>query len=164
MAEIHFTQKGFLFTSDPDDMKPDQIHQWLSTRSYWAQEITPQKVEESMKHSFCIGILNQDQQIGFGRLVTDYSVFAYLADIFVLEEYQGQGLGKILIQSMLDLPWMKSLRKIMLATLDAQSFYQNLGFSPLLIPDRYMEINRSELKKPPLVQKESAEDRPEPKA
>lgn len=148
MEEIHFERDGIVYSSRQEDLKIDQVHAWLSQRSYWAQGISKEKLVQSLNHSFCLSLLEGDRQIAFGRLITDYTVFAYLADIFVLEEYQGKGLGFQLVNTFLELPWMKEMRKIMLATLDAQSFYSRLGFKALLVPDRYMEINRSRLVRP----------------
>lgn len=154
MTPISIEKNGFIFSSNPGDINLDQVHEWLTRRSYWAQGISKERVAQSIQHSYCLSVLENGphgRQVGFGRLITDYTVFAYLADIFVLEEYQGKGLGFQLVKTLIELPWMKEIRKIMLATLDAQSFYAKLGFQPLLVPDRYMEINRSNLKKPSLT-------------
>ncbi len=156
MKEIYFEKDGLIYSSRHEDIKTDQVLAWLNQRSYWAQDLSEEKLIQSLRHSFCLSLLEGERQIGFGRLITDYAVFAYLADIFILEEYQGKGLGTQMIKTFLELPWIKDMRKIMLATLDAQSFYARLGFKPLLVPDRYMEINRSCLREP------GAQDKAEP--
>ena len=103
------------------------IHAYLSTSSYWAQGRSRAEVERSLAHSLCFGLFTPARQIGFGRVVTDYTVFGYLADIFVLPGYQGQGLGTRLVQAMLEHPDIRGLR-LLLRTRDAHAFYASLGF------------------------------------
>ena len=88
----------FRIGTDPDELDVAVIHRYLSTESYWAQEIPVAVVEKAIANSLCFGIYKDNQQIGFARLVTDKATFAYLADVFVLEEYRGQGLSKWLME------------------------------------------------------------------
>jgi GNAT superfamily N-acetyltransferase len=103
------------------------IHRFLSTSSYWAQGRSREDVERSIANSLCFGAFVPDGQIGFGRVVTDYTVFGYLADIFVVAEWRGRGIGKRLVSAMLGHPDLKALR-LFLRTRDAQTFYASLGF------------------------------------
>jgi len=116
------------------------IHDFLRS-SYWAQAIPREIVTRALENSLCFGLFHNGKQIGFGRVVTDHATFAYLADVFVIDGYQGLGLGKWLISCVLDHPELQGLRRWLLATLDAQGLYQQHGFVPLRNPERFMEIN-----------------------
>ncbi len=113
------------------------IHQYL-TQSYWAKNIPFHIVEKSIEGSYCTGLYHEEEQIGFARLVTDYATFAYLADVFVVEEYRGKGLAKEILQFIMELDWVKRLRNVMLATHDAHDLYKPYGFTTLTHPTRYM--------------------------
>lgn len=117
----------------------DVIHQFLR-QSYWAKGIPRSVVAKSIEHSLCFGVYEGDRQIGFGRVITDFATFAYISDVFILDAYRGQGLGKRLIQAMRDHPDLQGLRRWMLGTDDAHGLYQQFGFSPLRHPERLMEI------------------------
>jgi GNAT superfamily N-acetyltransferase len=83
-----------------------------------------------------------DRQVGFARVITDYAVFAYLADVFILEAYRGRGLAKWLIACIVSHPELQNLRRWMLATKDAQGLYAQYGFNPLNKPERFMEASQ----------------------
>jgi len=142
MKRIEFFYKGYLITSDIEKMNPEAVHQWLSEKSYWAKKISFDMVKQSMEHSFCLAILHETKQVGFARLITDYTTFAYLVDVFIGEEHQGRGLGKKLMETLLEQGWVKGLRRIMLATLDAHGLYEQFGFVVPAFPERFMEISR----------------------
>ncbi|MBS1783345.1 MAG: GNAT family N-acetyltransferase [Bacteroidetes bacterium] len=143
MTPICIQFKDYTITSDKSVMDISQIHHWLSHKSYWAQNIPFETVKQAFDHSFCIGAMQHTQQIAFARLVTDYATFGYLADVYVLESHQGKGIGKMMLSQMLNQLWVKGLRRIMLATLDAHDLYKTLGFLHTAFPERFMEINRS---------------------
>ena len=118
----------------------DLIHSYLSERSYWAKGRARQEVEISIENSLCFGIYNeQDQMVGFARVVTDRIIFAYLMDVFILEEYRGRGLGKMLMNNIMKSSELKQIKKWLLATADAQGLYQKYGFTPLAHPEILME-------------------------
>jgi GNAT superfamily N-acetyltransferase len=119
--------EGFEVSTDRSRLDVALIHRFLSTSSYWAQGRSRQDVERSIANSLCFGAFVPGGQIGFGRIVTDYTVFGYLADIFVIAEWQGKGIGRRLVSAMLAHPDVKGLRLI-LRTRDAQTFYASLGF------------------------------------
>lgn len=132
---------GYTVTTRQDRMDVDAIQAYLA-QSYWATGIDRATVEQAMRHSLCFGLFHYDRQIGYARLVTDTVRFAYLMDVYVLEPYQGQGLGQWLIQCVLDHPQINGLRRVLLTTLDAQEFYRKLGFVELDHPERWMQIFR----------------------
>jgi GNAT superfamily N-acetyltransferase len=130
---------GFLVSSDPSRLDVDAIHAYL-TRSYWARGIPRQLVARSLEHSLCFGLYDGTRQVGFARTVTDRATFAYLADVYVLEEYRGRGLGKWLVECVMSHPELEGLRRWVLVTRDAHGLYRALGWSPLGDPSSYMEI------------------------
>lgn len=115
------------------------IHRFLSTESYWARGVPQETVEQSLRHSFCTGVFSGSEQAGFARLITDYTTFAYLADVYILEAHRGKGLSKMLMQHLMDLEWTQKLRRMMLVTNDAHSLYSRFGFHAPEFPERVME-------------------------
>jgi N-acetylglutamate synthase-like GNAT family acetyltransferase len=128
-----------------ENMDIAAIHHFLSKESYWAKGIPLETLETSLKNSFCVGVFDDKIQVGFARFITDYATFAYLADVYVLEEYRGKGLSKMLIKYIMDLEWTKGLRRMLLATLDAHSLYKRFGFHTPENPESLMEIKRNNL-------------------
>ncbi len=142
MKPVKIEYKGYTITTDKTEMQPEAIHKWLTEQSYWSKHIPFDIVKTSFDNSFCIGILKNNEQVGYGRLITDYATFAYLADVYVTEPHRGIGLSKKMMEILLEQDWVKGLRKIMLATLDAHGLYAQYGFTPMVISERYMEISR----------------------
>lgn len=129
-----------LFSSDKTKLQLNVIHTYLSKESYWAQNIPFDIVKKSMEGSICFGIYLKDKQIGYARVVTDHATFGYLADVFILEAHRGNGLSKQLMQFIMAHPNLQGLRRMMLATKDAQGLYKQFGFTALAMPERIMEI------------------------
>ncbi|NSL86293.1 GNAT family N-acetyltransferase [Chitinophaga sp. Mgbs1] len=121
------------------------IHRFLDQDSYWAKGISYELVENSLSGSFCMGAFIDDRQVGFGRLITDYHTFGWLADVFVLPEYRGKGISRQLLAFLLEQPWAKRLRRIMLNTLDAHGLYRQYQFESLHNPQLLMEIYRPDV-------------------
>ncbi len=115
------------------------IHKYLSTESYWAVGRDVEVVQRSIDNSLPFGIYKAGEQVGFGRVVTDYATFAWMADVFILEEYRGQGLSKWLVEVMLEHPQLQGFRRWVLATKDAHELYRKYGFQDLKRPERWME-------------------------
>jgi GNAT superfamily N-acetyltransferase len=115
------------------------IHDYLSRRSYWAQGRSLEVVRRAIENSLNFGVFRQSQQIGFARVVTDYATFAWLADVFVLEEYRGRGLSKWLMEVIMTHPQLQGFRRWVLATRDAHELYRRYGFTDLQDPSRWME-------------------------
>ena len=137
---IESWQKGeFEISTDRQRLDREMIHDFLSHQSYWAQGRSLEVVNRCIEHSLSFGIYRGTQQIGFARVVTDYATFAWLADVFVLEEYRGQGLGKWLIEVILTHPRLQGFRRWALATKDAHELYRSFGFNELMKPERWME-------------------------
>jgi GNAT superfamily N-acetyltransferase len=127
-------------STDPARLDVEFIHDFLTNRSYWAPGISRELVERSIRHSLCFGVYTAaGQQVAFARIISDRATFAYLCDVFVLEEYRGQGISKQLMQYITDHPELQGLRRCMLGTRDAHSLYEQFGFTALANPQRFME-------------------------
>nr|WP_318379056.1 GNAT family N-acetyltransferase [uncultured Enterobacter sp.] len=120
----------FLISTDKEKLDVHAVHQYL-TRSTWAKGIDLETVIASTENSLNFGIYHDDSQIGFARLITDYATFAYLCDVYVLEQYQGDGLGKWLMECIHDHPVFAKLRRIMLFTTTAPWLYEKFGYEPV---------------------------------
>jgi GNAT superfamily N-acetyltransferase len=120
------------------------IHGFL-TDSYWARGIPIDMVRRSIEGSLCFGIYEAGRQVGFARVISDYATFAYLADVFVLESHRGRGLSKQLMAAIMAHPQLQHLRRWLLATRDAHRLYEQFGFRPLAIPERFMEVHDPEV-------------------
>jgi GNAT superfamily N-acetyltransferase len=140
------TQEEFLFSTDKKKLDLKYIHSFLS-RSYWAKGIPLQLVESSVKNSLCIGIYVHSKQIGFARVITDYTTFGWLADVFVDDHFRSKGLSKTLMTFILSFEEFRLLRRFMLATRDAHGLYAQFGFKPLPSPDRFMELHQPDVYK-----------------
>lgn len=93
-----------------------------------------------MRSSICFGVFEGEKQVGFARVVSDRTTFAYVCDVFVLESHQGKGLGTWLMQCVVRHPELQGLRRWHLTTRDAHSLYRKVGFTLLSKPERHMEV------------------------
>ncbi|MFI5315254.1 MAG: GNAT family N-acetyltransferase [Myxococcota bacterium] len=117
-------------TTDRAALDLDSIHAALA-QTYWARGISRERVAKSLGESLCFGMFADGRQIGFARVVTDRATFAYLCDVYVLEEFRGRGLGKRLIESVRAHPDLRDLRRFVLWTRDAHGLYGHFGFTRL---------------------------------
>lgn len=124
-----------------EHMDVTMIHRFLSEDSYWAKNIPYELVDHSLSHSFCVGAFVHGEQIGFGRVITDYYTFGWFADFFVLPAYQGKGIAKKILSHILEQPWSKRLRRKMLNTSDAHGLYRQFHFKNLANPSNILEIH-----------------------
>ena len=114
------------------------VHAFLRD-SYWAQGRSLETVERSIRNSLCFGVYTADgKQIAFARVITDRAVFAYLADVFVVPEFRGRGVSKLLMRTILAHPDLQTLRSFHLGTRDAHGLYSQFGFGPVREPQRLM--------------------------
>ncbi len=137
---LEIVDNGFVFSDDKQKIDVIAVHHYLSTQSYWAQNIPMETVKKSIENSLCFGIYKEGKQVGFARWITDKATFAWLADVYVDEIYRKQGLSKKLMSLMLFHPDLQGLRRYMLATLDAHGLYAQFGFEAIEHPDRLMGI------------------------
>ena len=134
----------YLISTDPAKLDLDAIHAYLSRKSYWAEGISRRRLHTALEHSLPFGMYHNGHQVGFARAISDFSTFAYLADVYIDDDYRGRGLSKLLLEAVLAHPRLKRLRRWMLGTRDAHGLYAQLGFIPLEEPVRWMELADSE--------------------
>ena len=130
----------FTISTDKSRLHFGVIQSFLANDSYWAKKRTSEQTKTAIENSICFGLYHNDRQIGFARVVSDQATFAYLGDVFVLEEFRGQGLSKWLMETIIAHPELQGLRRWLLATRDAHGLYEQYGFGPLMRPDRWMEL------------------------
>jgi N-acetylglutamate synthase-like GNAT family acetyltransferase len=128
-------REEFTISTDPSRLDVDAIADMLS-RSYWANKRTHEQLERALSNSLVFGLFDGSHQIGLARIISD---FAYLCDVIIHEEYRGQGLGKWLMETVHSHPDLQDLRRWFLATRDAHGLYSQYGWTPLNVPERWME-------------------------
>ena len=139
---------SFSISTDAARLDIAAIHAYL-TRSSWAEGIDIETVRTAVANSLNFGVYDGGQQIGFARLATDFATFGYLCDVYVLEAYQQQGLGRWLIQCCQAHPLLARLRKIMLVTTTAPWLYQKFGYEPVNRENYVWQIARPDIYKQP---------------
>ena len=127
-----------VISTDRQRLDIDAVHRYLAS-SYWAAGMPRAVLERGIENSLTFGIYHGDRQAGFARVITDLATYAYLSDVFVLEEYRGQGLSKWLMECVLDHPDLQGLRRFALFTRDAQGLYERYGFMPARGSSTYLE-------------------------
>lgn len=132
-------QGDFEISTDPARLQLDAVAAALAV-SYWAVDRSRATIERALANSLCFGLYLQDRQVGLARVITDRATFAYLCDVYVLEDYRGRGLGRWLIATVLSHPDLHGLRRWSLATRDAHGLYRKVGFQALKTPENWMEI------------------------
>ncbi|MGA7514776.1 MAG: GNAT family N-acetyltransferase [Candidatus Sulfotelmatobacter sp.] len=138
-AVMEYRRGDFLISTSRERLDLDVIHGFL-TNCYWAKGIPRDVVARSIEHALCFGIYDgEGAQIGFARVISDFSTIAYVGDVFVLETHRGRGLGKWLMQCIIEHPALQNLRRWILTTRDAHGLYSQFGFTPVKAPERFME-------------------------
>jgi GNAT superfamily N-acetyltransferase len=140
MQVVEWRKGSFLVSTAPALLDVGMIHRFL-TGCYWAKGIPKKVVARSIENSLCFGLYASGRQVGFARVISDYATYAYLGDVFVLEDQRGRGLGKWLMQCIMRHPQLQGLRRWSLVTRDAHTLYSQFGFGPLKSPARHMEIH-----------------------
>jgi len=113
-----------------------KLYAWLND-AYWARTRSQELIDKSLAQSLCFSAWIEDEMVGFARVVTDYSTFAWLCDVFVDHAHRGKGVGKALVRKAMEHPELQSARW-MLGTRDAHSLYEQFGFKNVPEPDRFM--------------------------
>jgi len=143
-AEHHRDQ--FTVSTDPAKLDLNAIHHFL-TNCYWSEGIPKEIVERAVRHSLCFGLYEEEKQIGFARVISDFTTYAYLCDVYVLESFRGKGLGTWLMSCVMKHPDLQGLRRFTLLTRDAHGLYQKFGFAAAKNPSRYMEVHVADIYK-----------------
>ncbi len=140
MEVIDHAFGDFLISTDKTRLDIVAIHDFLSKHSGWSDHIPFDRVKTSIDNSLNFGLFHQGKQIGFARVISDFSTIAYLGDIYVLDEYRGQGLSKELMDVVMGHPNLQGLRRWILLTSTADWLYEKYGFTKLPKPEVYMEL------------------------
>ena len=135
ILETH--RNNFTISTDPNRLDVDAIADMLA-RAYWAQGRTREMISRYLQYSLTFGLYDGSRQIGLARVVSDCTTFAWLCDVFIHEDYRGQGLGKWLLETVHSHPELQGLRRWMLATRDAHGLYKQFGWAPLGPPEFWM--------------------------
>lgn len=131
---------GYSINNDPSLLDIALITDFLANHTYWGQNRTEEIVRRSVENSLNFGVYFEGRQVGFARVITDCATFAWLCDVFILPEHRKSGLGKWLVDCVVNHPDLKPLRRLLLATRDAHELYRKYGgFQPLANVDRWME-------------------------
>ena len=148
-----YTRGNYFISTDPELMDLDSIFAFIS-RSYWGMGRPKEIMERAIQNSLCFGVFEMNlpggvgvresdrirRQVGLARVVSDHAVFAYLCDVYILEDCRRQGLGKWLMEVVRNYPNLQGLRRWALITIDAHDLYRRFGFTGLRSPDKWMEI------------------------
>ena len=132
--------KGFIISTDNSLIDFELVYSFIS-QSYWAKGIPVETMKKAIDNALCFGVYSTEgNQVGFARMITDKATFAYLADVFILENFRGLGLSKFLVENIVSHPELQGLRRIMLATKDAHGLYKQYGFKEIEYPEVLMQI------------------------
>jgi GNAT superfamily N-acetyltransferase len=135
---------GYELVADQSAIDADAAHAYLS-RSYWAKGIPVATVRRALANSLCVAIRHLGQQVAMARVVTDCATFAYLADVYVIEDHRGLGLSRVMLAHLHEHPQLQGLRRWMLMTRDAQGLYRQFGWKALANPAYAMELHDPEV-------------------
>src|SRR5579859_2475202 len=137
----------FSISTDTGYLDLETVARFLSESAYWALGRSAEQVRRSIDNSaVCFGVYagapteGPRRQVGFARLVSDMTTFAWLCDVFVLPEARGQGLGAWLVEVVVETVQAAGIRRVLLATRDAHGLYRQFGFEPLAEPQRWMAL------------------------
>jgi len=132
-------------TTDLSRMDLGRVHDWLARKSYWAGQMPRRVFDRALRGSLCFAAIKMDATVAFARVVSDRATFAYVADVFVDPAHRGAGIGKAVMAAVVAHPELQDLRLWVLATADAHGLYARYGFTPLAVPQRYMEWRDAEV-------------------
>jgi GNAT superfamily N-acetyltransferase len=137
-AILEYHKDGYTISTDKTRLDIPAIHRYLSDEAYWSPGIPAEIVERGIENSLCFGLYLGQTQTGFARVISDYASFAYLCDVFILQPYRSQGLGKWLMACVMAHPALQGLRNFLLFTKDAHGLYARYGFTQVADPGRIM--------------------------
>ncbi|CAG2534325.1 Acetyltransferase (GNAT) domain-containing protein [Maribacter dokdonensis] len=137
IRKVH--KNDFTISTDKNKLDVESIHKFLANETDWANGIPIQTLKTSIENSLNFGVYYKKKQIGFARIISDFSTIAYLGDVYILKEYRGKGLSKWLMKEITEHPNLQGLRRWILLTDTAEWLYKKYGFTALPNPQLYME-------------------------
>ena len=133
--------KGDLRITDQfDELDFDFIRKELCPENRWYSNYSQERLQACFKQSLTFSLFHGDKQIGFGRVITDYILVGYIADILISPEYRSRGLGKWLVQTITAHPKFVDLRRFILSTKSSNKLYKQANFKVLGEPEKHMEL------------------------
>ncbi|WP_082994775.1 MULTISPECIES: GNAT family N-acetyltransferase [Aquimarina] len=136
---MEVSKENYSISTDKNKLDVLLIYNFLTNESGWSDGISYDAVKVSIENSLNFGLYSEDKQIGYARVISDYSTIAYLGDIFILKEYRKLGLSKWLMETIMGHPNLQNLRRWILLTSTAEWLYEKYGFTKLPKPEIYME-------------------------
>jgi len=133
------TRRNYLLSTDRRKLNYAFISSNLQ-QQYWSTDLSKAQIRKSIDNSCAYGLYHNNIQIGFAKVLTDYVRFAYLSDVFIIDEYKGKGLSIFMLKGILEDPKLKGVKKWMLATRDAHGLYKKFGFTELKNPQSFMQL------------------------
>ena len=141
-----WVNKGFSISTNKEYLDVDLIHNFLNQEAYWSKGIPKETVKKSIENtSLNFGVYKGEigneviEQVGFARIITDLTTYAYLCDVFILTDYRKLGLSKWLMDIITNHSDLQGVRRFMLATNDAHVLYSKYGFEQMGSPERFMQ-------------------------
>lgn len=141
MTNLTLHKNDFTISTDKSKLDIGSIHTFLSTKAYWCLNIPRERVDTAIRNSLCFGVYHHTKQVGFARIISDYSTIAYLGDVYILEQYRGKGLSKWLMETIMSHPNLQGLRRWILLTGDAHELYRQFGWKDIADPSKWMELH-----------------------
>jgi len=141
IEDYEISRDGFEVSTRFSRLDLDTVHSYLA-HSYWKAGVPRELVEKGADNSLNFGLYHEDNQVGYARVVSDYVSFAFLFDVFILTEFRGRGLGKFLIDSVINCPHLRELRRFYLGTRDAHGLYSQFGFKEVDDPSSLMVLTK----------------------
>lgn len=133
----------YIISTETQLLDIEMIHNFLSTKAYWSLKIPKETVVRSIENSLCFGVYKDNEQVGFARVISDYSTIAYLGDVFILEAHRGKGLSKLLMKAVMSHAKLQGLRRWILLTGDAHGLYEQFGWKELADSSNWLELHDS---------------------
>ena len=147
MIDLTIYRDEFCISTSKSKLDISAIHEFLSTKAYWCLNIPKEKVQTAIENSLCFGVYYDEKQVGFARVISDFSTVAYLGDVYIREEYRGKGLSKWLMDTIMNHPNLQGLRRWILLTGDAHDLYRKFGWTDIADPSKWMELHHKNVYK-----------------
>jgi GNAT superfamily N-acetyltransferase len=140
METQEYHRQPYTISTDRSRIDATFVYEFLSTQTFWASNRTRDTMDRAIANSLNFGLYLEDKQIGYARVITDYATFAWVCDVFVVAEQRGHGLGKWLVECIINHPGLTNIRRLLLATRDASELYRKYGgFTNIAHVERWME-------------------------
>ena len=122
-----YCKDDYIIYDERERVQLDRVAHLLKD-TYWASERDLETIKTSIENSVCFSLYHAEEQVGFTRVVTDFATVAYIADVIIDPAHRDKGLGKWLMDVVLNDPRWKD-RFQLLVTDDAHTLYERFGFS-----------------------------------